>query len=292
MMNLKLALVVIIMCISSVSHGEETVGFDTPEGWAMAFMTASTQNLGHVPVHFFEATNFSLSGELSTIPHLTKAQQKIGFGGFKDEDLTKSPVFGRLRATFGLSRGLNAEISWTPPLEIKGTRPDHLWGAAVNTPLLINDKIDVGLRLFILRGDVTASVTCSETVLEFAPYTNENFVGCVGLSNDKLQLDHEGVELSFSASKFGAITPWVSLAVSAFDNSVLIDAPLRAGTERVSISSRGIARTFTFGVTADVGAGWVVSASTSYTPLEARRPEPSNGNDNFWNFRLGLTRLF
>ena len=83
--------------------------------------------------------------------------------------------------------------------------------------------------MFLLRGGVTASVTCSEDVINFAPYTLQNTAGCVGLSDDKLQMDHEGVEVFLSFNNASAILPWISLAASNIDNSVEIDAPLEVG---------------------------------------------------------------
>ena len=118
----------------------------------MAFMTSSAQNLEQVPPHSVNIRDISISAELSSIPRLSKAQQRIGFGGFKDEDLNKSPAFGRLRANIGLPWNLDAEISWTPPLQINDSKPDHLWGAALSKPLVNNEKIDIGLRLVFAQG--------------------------------------------------------------------------------------------------------------------------------------------
>jgi hypothetical protein len=255
----------------------------------MAFMTASAQNLGQVPPHSVDVGDISISAELSSIPRLTREQQRIGFGGFKDEDLNKSPAFGRLRANIGLPWNLNAEISWTPPLQINGSKPDHLWGAALSKPLVNNEKIDIGLRLFLLRGGVTASVTCSEDVINFAPYTLQNTVGCVGLSDDKLQMDHEGVEVFLSFNNASAILPWISLAASNIDNFVEIDAPLEVGRQRETIYSSGTIQTLSVGFDYEINENWSLNASSSYTPLDAQRPNDNSDNDDFWNVSVGLT---
>ena len=255
----------------------------------MAFMTSSAQNLGQMPPHSVSLRDISISAELSSIPHLTREQQKIGFGGFKDEDLNKSPAFGRLRASFGLPWNLNAEISWTPPLQINGSKPDGLWGAALSKPLIENEKISIGLRLFLLRGGVIASVTCNEDKINFTSYTPQNPVGCIGESDDKLQMDHEGVELFLSFNNSSAALPWISLASSNIDNSVEIDAPLEVGREIATIYSNGTIQTFSFGFNYDIAENWILNAASSYTPLDAQRPNDTSGNDNFWNVRVGLT---
>ncbi|MDE0748135.1 MAG: hypothetical protein OSB23_10145 [Porticoccaceae bacterium] len=288
-MKVRLIILALLMFFSCIAHGDQKVDLDSPEGWAMAFMTTSAQNLGHVPPHSVNIRDISISAELSSIPRLSKEQQRIGFGGFKDEDLNKSPAFGRLRANIGLPWNLDAEISWTPPLQINDSKPDHLWGAALSKPLFNNEKISMGLRLFLLRGGVTASVTCSEDTINFAPYTPQNTAGCVGLSEDKLQMDHEGVEVFLSFNNSSKILPWVSLASSNIDNSVEIDAPLEVGRERATVYSSGTIQTLSFGFNYDIRENWSLNAASSYTPLDVQRPNDNSDNDDFWNVRVGLT---
>ena len=277
------------MFFSSIAYSDQNVDLDSPEGWAMAFMTASAQNLGQAPPHSVNVRDISFSAELSSIPRLSKEQQKIGFGGFKDEDLNKSPAFGRLRANVGLPWNVDAEISWTPPLKINNSKPDHLWGAALSKPLFDNERISVGLRLFLLRGGVIASVTCSEDTINFAPYTLQNTAGCIGLSDDKLQMDHEGVEVFLSFNNTSNIIPWISLASTNIDNAVEIDAPLEIGRERASVYSSGTIQTLSFGLNYDISENWSLNAASSYTPLDVQRPNDSSDNDDFWNVRAGLT---
>ena len=289
MLKLRSITLALLMFFSSIAYGDQKVDLDSPEGWAMAFMTVSAQNLGQAPPNAVKVRDISISAELSSIPRLSKAQQRIGFGGFKDEDLNKSPAFGRLRANIGLPWNLDAEISWTPPLQINDSKPDHLWGAALSKPLVNNEKISIGLRLFLLRGGVTASVTCSEDTINFAPYTLQNTAGCIGLSDDKLQMDHEGVEVFLSFKNASTILPWISLASSNIDNSVEIDAPLEVGRERATVYSSGTTHTLSFGFNYDIRENWSLNAASSYTPLDVQRPNDSSDNDDFWNVRLGLT---
>ena len=289
MLKLRLIILALLMFFSSIAYSDQKVDLDSPEGWAMAFMTASAQNLGQAPPHTLNVRDISISAELSSIPRLSKEQQKIGFGGFKDEDLNKSPAFGRLRANIGLPWNVDAEISWTPPLQINNSKPDHLWGAALSKPLFDNERISVGLRLFLLRGGVIASVTCSEDTINFAPYTLQNTAGCIGLSDDKLQMDHEGVEVFLSFNNTSNIIPWISLASTNIDNAVGIDAPLEIGRERATVYSSGTIQTLSFGLNYDISENWSLNAASSYTPLAVQRPNDSSDNDDFWNVRAGLT---
>ena len=294
-MIIRLKTVAPLLLFSSLTFGnqnsyvDQEVDFDSPEGWGMAFMTTSSQNLGQVPPHSVNVKDILISAELSSIPRLSKEQQKIGFGGFKDEDLNKSPAFGRIRASIGLPWDLNAEISWTPPIQINNSKPDNLWGAALSKPIINNEKIGLGLRLFLVRGGAIASVTCSEDNLNFDLYTPQNTAGCIALSDDKLKMDHEGIEIFLSLTNSSAILPWISLASSNLDNSVEINAPLEVGRERATVYSSGTTQTISFGFTYDFNKDWSFNASSSYTPLDVRRPNYNSGNDNFWNVRFGLT---
>ena len=294
-MIIRLKTVAPLLLFSSLTFGnqnsyvDQEVDFGSPEGWGMAFMTTSSQNLGQMPPHSVNIKDISISAELSSIPRLSKEQQKIGFGGFKDEDLNKSPAFGRIRASIGLPWDLNAEISWTPPIQINNSKPDNLWGAAVSKPIINNEKIGLGLRLFLVRGGAIASVTCSEDNLNFDPYTPQNTAGCIALSDDKLKMDHEGIEIFLSLTNSSAILPWISLASSNLANSVEINAPLEVGRERATVYSSGTTQTISFGFTYDFNEDWSFNASSSFTPLDVRRPNYNSGNDNFWNVRFGLT---
>ena len=289
LLHSKYAILAAFLFFSCFAYGNQEVDLKSPEGWAMAFMTTSAQNLGQMPPHSVDVGDMSISVELSSIPHLTREQQRIGFGGFKDEDLNKSPVFGRLRTNVGLPWDLNAEISWTPPLQIYDSKPDDLWGAALSKSLLNNEKVAIGLRLFLLKGAVIASVTCSEDNIKFPSYTLQNPVGCVGESDDKLQMDHEGVELFLTFNNTLGIHPWISLATSNIDNSVEIDAPLEVGREIAIINSNGRIQTFSIGLNYGLSKNRSLNSASSYTPLDVQRPNKTSGNDNFWNFRVGLT---
>ena len=291
-MKIRLMIFAPLVFFSCISYGDERFDLDTPEGWAMTFMTTSAQNLGQMPPQSVNISDISISAELSSIPRLTKEQQKVGLGGFKDEDLNKSPAFGRLRASLGLPWDINAEISWTPPFQINGSEPDNLWGAALSKPLFSNEKVGIGLRLFLLRGGVTASVTCSEDVINFEAYSDENFVGCVGLSDDRLQMNHEGVEVFLSFNNSSVILPWISLASSNIDSSVDIDAPLKAGRETGTIHSSGSIQTLSVGFNYALDNDWSLNLSGSYTPLDVQRQNDHSDNDDFWNLKAGLAIRF
>lgn len=270
---------------------EEAVAFDSPEGWAMAYMIASSLNLGTAPPRATRPAQWRLSGEVGSIPTLSEEQQKVGFGGFKNEDLNKSPVFGRLRASVGIIWDITAEIAYTPPINIDGAQPTGLWGAALSRPLINRDHWGVGVRVFAQQGQVRADVTCSAEVAQAPTFTADNPFGCIAPSKDRLTLDHHGAEvmLSIDQGPFG-VEPWVGLAVARMTPTVQVDARLQSGLERYTLRSQGTTKTLSFGLGYSINTQWRAHVASSYTPLDAKRPTNNTaGRDDFWNLRFGLT---
>ena len=267
----------------------EDADFDSPEGWAMAYMTSSALNLGQMPPRSTNFGDVSFSAELASIPRLEREQQKVGFGGFKDEDLNKSPAFGRARASLGLFWELTAEVSWTPPLKINGAEPDGLWGFALSRPLVNRDNWRLGLRVYAVEGVVNADVTCSEDTTDFPPFSPDNLFGCIAPSDDVLEMDHEGAELILSLTDFPlGIEPWISVASTRMHPFVEVDALLDGGPHFSIVDSDGITETYSAGFSFSLRDSWHVNIATSYTPLDVDRPNSAGGRDSYWNLRLGL----
>ena len=75
-MKIRLTITALLLFLSCTAYGDQKVDLDSPEGWAMAFMTASAQNLGQVPPHSVDVGDISISAELSSVPRLTGEQQR------------------------------------------------------------------------------------------------------------------------------------------------------------------------------------------------------------------------
>lgn len=278
--------------LAQITNGtHEVVDFDSPEGWAMAFMTASSLNLGQLPPERTEFGNLSFAVELGSIPKLNDAQQRVGFSGFKQEDMNKSPVFGRGRGSLGLFWDLTAELSWTPPLEIDGATPNGLWGLALSRPLLGGDNWGLGLRVFAQQGEVRADVTCSAKIAAQPPGSAGNLFSCIEPSDDHLDMDHYGAEIMLSLFELPlGLQSWVSIASTRMDPFVEVNARLLDGIQFSTVDSKGTTETVSAGLSYRLNENWRLNLATSYTPLDVKRP-PANrgGREDFWNVRLGLT---
>lgn len=291
-----IALLLLSVAASAQSQvgGRDTVGFDSPEGWAMARTTAATLNLGPAPPADIELWDIAVSTEIGSIPHVDTADTRVGFGGTKFEDLNKSPVFGRGRLHLGLPAGITAELAWSPPVEIDGVHPDNLYGIAIERPLYSMDRWRLGARLFGQLGRAEGDITCSEEIAAREPGSPGNPFGCVAPSNDHIELDHGGVEIFASADiRGGRWHPFASFAVTRIDPEVQVNAPVFDFIDRSQLTTEGTLRTGTAGVTWAPSRRWQATAAFSYTPLDVRRPPDfDEESDDFWSVRIGLKWRF
>ena len=286
----KLKFIVAISLFLLPNLKSEEVALDSPEGWGMSYMSAASLNLSDSFPTSMAFGEIVLTGELSNIPKLNREQQKIGFGGLKYEELNKSPVFGRGKLKIGFYWDSVLEVSYTPPLELKGAKPKNLWGIALSKQVINNDKLNLGLRYYNLSGKAVADVTCSQKTVNQPLYTAGNPSGCISTSKDKIDLGHQGFEIILaSKNPVFNFSPWVSFATTKIDSSVRIDAQLELSREIAYVSTEGTLSTLNFGLNYPLSDKWVLNLGTSYTPLDANRPTPAGGDDDFWNIKLGLS---
>ncbi len=274
----------------SVLQDYEKKSFERPEGWAMAHTLSSALNLGAAPARSPGLWQWQLSGEVASIPHLSREEQRVGFGGFKLEDMNKSPVFGRARVHVGLPHDITAEFSYTPPLEIDGARPQQLFGLALERALLQRNDWQLGARLYAVRGDGKGDITCSKRVASYTPGSADNPFGCIAPSRDTLRMDQEGIELMLSrAFQNGRLQPFVAVAGTRMHPYAHVKAQVFTTLDLSELESSGSTTTYTLGASYAATPRWRVSSAFSYTPLDVQRPpQYRTGNGDFWSIRLGL----
>lgn len=281
-----------VLLAQAPESGYDFEAFDSPEGWAMAYTLASALNLGSGPAEHRGVFTWKIEAELASIPHLSKEQQRVGFGGFKPEDMNKSPVFGRARVSVALPAAVTAEFSWTPPLELDGAKPESLFGLALERELVSVGAWRLGGRLHAVRGHVSADVTCSRDVASYAPGSPSNLFGCSGPSVDRLRMNQQGAEVMLSLSLFdGRLQPFVAYARTHFRPFVEVEAPLFDSTHFWELQTSGSVDSLTLGARATITPVWQSSVAFSYTPLSVIRPRMDNRqHDNFWSLRVSVAR--
>lgn len=286
----KIIFILVISFFTSSKLSSEEVSFSSPEGWGMSYMSAASLNLSDSFPASLDLGEVVITGEISTIPKLNREQQKIGFGGLKYEDLNKSPLFGRGKLKIGFYWDSVLELSYTPPLEIKGAKPNNLWGIALAKPIISNDSVNLGIRYYRLSGNAVADVTCSKNTVNQPLYTAGNPSGCISVSKDRIDLGHQGFEILLTRNHINEkFKPYISLASTKIDSSVKIDAQLELSREIAFVQTSGTINTLSFGLNYKISDNWQFNLGTSYTPLNVNRPSPAGGDDDFWNLKLGFS---
>ena len=282
----------LILLVAAV-HGHlfaENFSLKSPEGWGMSYVTSASLNHSSSFKETLKVGEYTFMAELSSVPKLNAKQQLIGFAGLKSEDLNKSPFFGRGIITTGFFGDSLLELSWTPSIKINDTKPSDMWGVALSKVIYSDERNDVAIRFFNMNGSATASVTCSEDMVVQPLYSEGNISGCVGTSNDVIDLSHYGVELIYHHdTALLGFEPWLAIASTKINPSVEINAPLEFIDERAYVETRGTLLSLNLGADYLVSEKWSLSFGTSFTPLDVNRPSYAGGNDNFWNFKVNIT---
>ena len=109
------------------------------------------------------------------------------------ENVNILPGLVRPRVAFGLSDGMLLEVSWIPPVRVKGVKA-NLWSFAVSRTVPVNAKGGTFFgRLHATFGSLHAPFTCDDAALQDP--TSECFQGT--RSDDRYSPNIYGVELGF-----------------------------------------------------------------------------------------------
>jgi hypothetical protein len=270
-----------------IDNSRERVTFDSPEGWAMAWVSASSLMTGFGSVPGLEPGAFSASVELGSIPTLSEAQQRVGFGGLKDEDLNKSPLFGRLRAGLGLPAGWLLELGWTPPLRIDGARARELFALGLGRTLVERERWRLSLRLHGQYGQVQGDITCPRR-LAGNPDRSINRYGCVEPSDDRIRMRYHALESNIEWGNRQDLRGHASFGFARFEPEVQVNARSAGLISQPQLASSGHAPYFALGATQPFGTRWEAAVETLYVPLEVERRDSARERDPYWSVRVLL----
>lgn len=270
-----------------INDSREHVAFDSPEGWAMAWVTSSSLMTGFGGPPAGRPGRMYMSVDFGSIPHLSTSQQRVGFGGLKDEDLNKSPVFGRLRFGLTLPAGWHAELGWTPPLRIDGARARDLFALAVGRSLIERDRWQWNLRLHGQHGQVEGDITCPRA-LAGNPDRNVNRYGCVEASNDRIAMRYYALESNLAWGPAGGLRGHASLGLARFEPVVQVQARSANLISRPRLSSSGEAPYIALGLSKPLSRRWEAALEALYVPLQVERRDRASENDPYWSLRLQL----
>jgi hypothetical protein len=254
----------------TVIGNDQNVAPDSPEAWAMRTFAGTTLFTSFGETAQLAPWHFSAAFDLASIPHLSDAQQAVGFGGFKNEDLNRSPVFGRLRLALGLPHGGVVELGYTPPLEIDGSRPRNVFALAIGRRVLEHDAFTWSIRALGQVGDVRGDITCPARLAAVSDPLRNPY-GCQAPSQDTFTTNYYGIDTTFGWDA-GNWKWYGSVGIARAHLVVQVDALVFADHDRSRLTSNSNLTWVTAGVRHDFNAQWSLGVELLYLPLGVRRP--------------------
>jgi hypothetical protein len=273
-----------------VVRNDEDLGSTRPEAWAMNYMTASTlmTSFGEAPV--LAPWQWRAALDVGHIPSLDDSQRRVGFLGTKEEDLNKSPVFGRIRVMLGLPAGFVVDVGYTPEVRLRGSQPRELFAVALGRKFYERDHFTFSMRAFGQHGRAHGDITCPGRLAN-APLA-ENPYGCREPSDDRIVMNYYGVDATTSWS----FRPWQAYATLGYARTELevqVDALTFDFRDRSLLTARGSWPFLAVGARHDIDRNWSLGFELLYVPLRVQREiDGATERDPFTGIRLQLAYRF
>ncbi len=250
----------------------EELRADRPEAWAMRWYAAALEPTGFGAPESVDAGAVELAVELGWLPRLSDSQRTVGFNGTKREDLNRSPVYGRVRAAFGLGAGFVARIGWIPPVELDGLRA-NLISVALARPLLERGRFRLGAAFDYQAGSIVGDLTCDAASAAAGDDPRVNPFGCEAPSKDEVELDSWGVELAGSWA-LGSAHRWqvhFAGAVRRLRSELHVDARYAGLIDRSVLAYEGSEWSTAAGLSRRAGERLRFALDLVYSPLDVVR---------------------
>ena len=274
-----------------VTRDDQTVGRTTPEAWSMRYLAGTTLLTSHGESPKLAPGQWNLAGDLGHIPRLDEQQRTVGLGGIKTEDLNKSPVFGRLRGAVGLPGGWVAELAWTPPLEIRGSKARHFFAGSVGRRFVDDGGFSLSARALGQVGEVRGDITCPGR-LAGNPDPVENPYQCQAPSNDVFTVNYVGADAT-AAWRRGDWSWHAAAGLVKTRLTAQVDALIFNVNERTKLTSADTLAWIAGGARYAIDRRWSVGAELLFVPLEVvRPPSGSKERDSLASLRAQLSYRF
>ena len=274
-----------------VVHSNEILASVRPEAWAMRYVAASTLMTAFGQTPALPEWRLGVALDAGYIPKLSEQQQRIGLHGVKQEDLNRSPVFGRLRLLLGLPGEFVATVGYTPPLTFNNTQAHDLVAVSIGRRLLENENFSLSFQLFGQHGRANGDVTCPGRLAGVTD-PQRNPYGSQAPSDDHISLNYYGAELT-AAWTIDAWHAHASFGDVRTEFAVQVDALTFSVRDRSYLTSRGSMPYATLGASRDLDAHWNLGVEVLYVPVRVQRE--INGpvdNDPLTSVRVQLMYRF
>jgi hypothetical protein len=262
---------------------------NAPEAWALRYFTSASLFTGAGPAERRAPGALEFGLETIWVPELDQEQRTVGYGGTKEEELNRSPVWARLRARVALPAGWELEAGYIPPLEIDGVEA-NLFALSLGRQLVAAGNFVLGARLHAQRGKAKGDFTCKEGKDHLFPAgSQQNPFGCEAPSKDEVKLDSTGLELTASYDLEGrAPTLHAALSYNRMDVEFQVDALTFGIHDRSLLKNEGDSATVAAGATFSAWGASRLGFEVLYAPLDIKRPGQEEKEDSLLHARALL----
>lgn len=262
----------------------EELAFDRPESWAMKYFSSVSLPTGLGGPRELEAGSIDLGLEAGWVPSLDEEERTVGFFGTKTEDLNKTSIFGRPRATFGLPRRFSLTLGYVPPIEVNGVEP-NLLAVAIGRPLLTRGNKRLGLALAAQDGTMKGDFTCSAAEAAAGDDRTRNPFGCEAPSRDELDVRTLTLELT-GAATIGRFEPYLAISWTSMDLEFQLDALYSGIVDTTRQTTDGSTVSLAVGTGIELSGRSRAAIEMYYTELEVqRRLGAPSRSENLFNVR-------
>jgi hypothetical protein len=277
----------------TIVTGTQSLRFDRPESWALAYTASETLLAGLGPPANIDVPSLRLGVEVSNLPELSESQRTVGFNGTKVEDLNKSPVLVRPRLTIGLPAQLTFVVGYVPPVSVGGARP-NLASASLGRPLVDNGSFRLSVRAYGQLGSIKGDFTCSADDVAAGSDKTQNPFGCTERSSDQAVLRYFGFELgsAYRIHALAGLEPHAAVAINAMDLAFNVSAVYSGVYDTTKLNTHGATFSSTAGLGMPLGAGFHLDVDAFYSPLLVQRPGQGRTVDGLWNARALIEYAF
>jgi hypothetical protein len=269
--------------------------FDSPEAWALKYFASSTLLSGLQPpeplVEGRRTGSITVGFEAGWMPALTAEQATVGFSGKKQEDLNKTPIFGRPSIRVGLPWRFTIVAAGPAPFQAFGVTP-HLFALGLERAILERDKWRIGWRGYGQFGSVEGAFTCPSKALAFPAGSPNNPSACTGESADVITLRYAGTEVQLSHRMPGMprLTPHVAAGFNVIDGIFQVNAPRKTELDHTKLWTRGTTFSGTAGLSYLLTQRMGLTVDAFYSPLSVQRQFGGpRQNDGLFNVRALLS---
>ncbi|HEX9785100.1 MAG TPA: hypothetical protein VGA56_20520 [Opitutaceae bacterium] len=260
--------------------GDEDLGDDRPETWAMQFFTSLALPTGFGPAEKLHPWKALVALDVVQIPWLSEEERRVGFNGTKVEDLNHAPVVARPNLTIGLPGDWTVSFAYVPPVRAFDLRTD-LYGMSVQKSFLRDGPWQAGLRAFAQYARVRGTFTCTREAVEAGDDPVGNPFGCEACSNDtvRMRVARLEVALAYRLERFHRLTPFATASWQNMDIDFEVDA-LRSGSrDHRYLKAETQSWIFSAGARLPIGTRWTFAAAVLHAPIDVLRPGQGKPRD-------------